>query len=85
MLRTVMQKFFLRIVIGGNPAGAEERLGDLKKDTMRTLTSRQPGPADQGDERMRLLITARGEEFFRELEVIVAEARSITEGVRGKN
>jgi hypothetical protein len=85
MLRTVMKKFFLRLAMAGNPAGAEERLEDLKKDTMATLTAQPAGPADQGDERMRLLIAARGEEFFRELEVILAEARNIAGSVRGKN
>jgi hypothetical protein len=85
MMRTILQKYLLRIVTAGNPAGAKQRLQDLKNDAMATLTARPAGPADQGDERMRLLIAARGAEFFRELEVILAETQSIVEGVRGKN
>jgi hypothetical protein len=85
MMRTILQKYLLRIVTAGGQAAAEQRLQDLKNDAMATLTARPAGPVDQGDERMRLLIAARGEEFFRELEGLLAEAQSIAGDVRGKN
>ncbi len=84
MLRTIMQKFLMRMVTAGGPDGAEERLEALKTDTMATLTARPSGPVDQGDERMRQLIADRGKEFFRELEAYLAEALKIAGG-KGMN
>jgi hypothetical protein len=84
MMRTILKKFFLRIVTTGSPDGAEQRLQDLKTDTMASLKARPKGPVDQGDERMRTLVADRGQAFFRELEEVLSEARKVASG-RGMN
>src|SRR5258705_8946159 len=77
-MRLLLKKFLLRIVTGPNPALAEERLRDLKNDAMATLDRPPPVPRGPDENRFHELTKFRTEEFFRELEELLAEARNIS-------
>jgi len=73
LMRLVMQKFLVRIL--PSPAGAEERLQDLKNDVIGALGRAPPDPQNQGAKEMAALTEMRIEQFFRELEGMLATAR----------
>jgi hypothetical protein len=72
-MRLVMQKFLIRILASSE--GAEERLQDLKNDVIGALGRTPPDPQNQGAEEMAALTETRTEQFFRELEGMLATAR----------
>jgi hypothetical protein len=73
LMRLVMQKFLVRIL--ASSAGAEERLQDLKSDVIEALGRTPQDPQNQGAEEMVTLTETRSEQFFGELEGMLAIAR----------
>jgi hypothetical protein len=71
--RILLTMFFARI-IGANPAGAEERLQDLKSSTMGVVLKAAQSSPD--DTRMSDLLKIRAEKFLTELEAIIFQARA---------
>jgi hypothetical protein len=74
LMRLVMQKFLIRIL--ASSAGAEERLQDLKNEVIGALGRTPPDPQNQGAEEMATLTETRTEQFFRELEGMLATVRN---------
>jgi hypothetical protein len=72
LMRLVMQKFLVRLVPS---VGAEGHLQDLKNDVIGALDRASPDPQNQGAEEMAALTETRAEQFFRELEGMLATAR----------
>jgi hypothetical protein len=72
LMRLIMQKFLVRIMPS---VGAEEHLQDLKNDVIGALGRAPPDPQNHGAEEMAALTETRTEQFFRELEGMLATAR----------
>ena len=72
LMRLIMQKFLVRAIPS---VGAEEHLQDLKNDVMSAVDRAPPDPQNQGAKEMAALTEMRIEQFFRELEGMLATAR----------
>lgn len=82
--RIMLTTFLLRVVIGTNPAQAEERLQELQNGVMDVVARMQASPADQGENRMKQLVSMRAEHFFLDLKEVLSQTRSKT-GEAGRN
>lgn len=82
-MRLLLQKFLLRLA-ASPPSLAEERLRELRNDLMATLERPSRTPRDPGENRFHELTRSRAEAFFRELEGLLLEARTMT-GERGRH
>lgn len=80
----IMLTTFLVRVIAANPATAEERLQDLQNGVMDVVNRMQASPADQGENRMKALVSMRAEHFFLDLREVISQTRSKT-GEAGRN
>jgi hypothetical protein len=77
-LHRILLTMFLARIIGSNPVGAEERLQDLKNQTMAVVA--KVAPTSPGEARMGDLLKDRAEKFLTELEAIIFQARTRTDG-----
>jgi hypothetical protein len=73
LMRLIMQKFLVRAIPS---VGAEEHLQDLKNDVMSAVDRAPTDPQNPGAEDMAELTETRTEQFFRELEGMLAAARN---------
>ena len=71
-MRLIMQKLLVQTVPS---VGAEGHLQDLKNDVIGALGRASPDPQNQGAEEVAALTETRAEQFFRELEGMLATAR----------
>jgi hypothetical protein len=72
LMRLVMQKFLVRIVPS---VGAEGHLQDLANDVIGALDRASLDPQNQGAKEVAVLTETRAEQFFCELESMLATAR----------
>jgi hypothetical protein len=72
LMRLIVQKFLVRAIPS---IGAEEHLQDLKNDVMNAVDRAPPDAQNQGAEEVAALTETRTEQFFRELEGMLAAAR----------
>jgi hypothetical protein len=72
LMRLIMQKFLVRAIPS---VGAEEHLQNLRNDVMSAVDRAPPDAQNQGAEEMAALTETRTDQFFRELEGMLATAR----------